>query len=214
MLIVTFEFKNSLKIHFVHIKPEPVKGKTIVPLLILHGWPGSVREFYDIFPLLTEAREDAEFIFEVIAPSLPGYGWSEAAQKVGLGPAEIAVVFRNLMTRLGHSKFIVQGGDWGALIGRSITALYPDNVIGFHCNSCAAQTPLAMMKLLVASFYPTAFVEPQYVDWLFPAGEKFKTYMRETGFLLLQATKPDTIGKNINLVFIWNSISLTFANIF
>lgn len=146
--------------------------------------------------MLTEAQDDSEFLFEVIAPSLPGFGWSEAAQKVGLGQAEIAVIFRNLMIRLGHTKFIVQGGDWGSVIGRSLTALYPENIIGFHCNYCSTQTPLAIMKLLVASLYPTAFVEPQHVNWIFPVGEKFSTLMRETGYFHLQTTKPDTIGKS------------------
>lgn len=173
-----------------------MQGKTILPLLLIHGWPGSVREFYDIFPLLSEASEDSEFIFEVIAPSLPGFGWSEGAQKVGLGPAEIAVIFRNLMLRLGHSKFIIQGGDWGAFIGTAITAMYPENVIGFHNNFCSAQSPLAIVKLLLASIYPTAFVEPQLVEWFFPLRKKFSTIVRETGYFHLLATKPDTIGKS------------------
>lgn len=172
-----------------------MKGKTIVPLLLIHGWPGSVREFYNLFPLLTEARDETEYLFEVIAPSLPGFGWSEGAQKVGLGQAEIAVIFRNLMLRLGHSKFLVQGGDWGSVVGNAMATLFPDNIIGFHSNLCNLRTPLAMMKLLVASVYPTAFLEPQHVEWFFPVGKKFKSFIRETGYFHLQATKPDTIGK-------------------
>lgn len=160
-----------------------------------------MREFYDLFPLLTESNDESEFLFEVIAPSLPGFGWSDPSQKVGLGPAEIAVVLRNLMLRLGHSKFIVQGGDWGDVVGGALATLYPKNVIAFHSNSCNTWTPLSIGKLLVASLYPTAFVDAQYVDWIFPLGEKFKKVMRETGYLHLQATKPDTIGKRIFKVF-------------
>lgn len=72
-----------------------------------HGWPGSVREFYDIIPLLTTPKDG--IAFEVIAPSLPGYGFSEGAYKQGMGPLKAAVVLRNLMIRIGFDKFYVQG---------------------------------------------------------------------------------------------------------
>lgn len=77
-------------------------------MILLHGWPGSVREFYDIIPLLTTPSKD-NIAFEVIVPSLPGYGWSEGAKKQGLGAAKIAVIFKNLMDRVGFSKYYVQG---------------------------------------------------------------------------------------------------------
>ena len=75
---------------------------------MLHGWPGSVREFYDIIPLLTKPSKD-NIAFEVVAPSLPGYGWSEGAYKKGLGPLKISVILRNLMLRIGIDSFYVQG---------------------------------------------------------------------------------------------------------
>lgn len=170
----------------------------MLPLLLLHGWPGSIREFYDFFPLLTKPSDDSDYVFEVVAPSLPGYGWSEGSAKKGFGPAEIAVVLRNLMIRLGHKKFFVQGGDWGSIIGSNVATLFPDNVIGYHSNYCMLRTALSTLKGFVASAYPQAFVpEPQHIPFVFPMSEKFQLLLLESGYFHLQATKPDTIGKHI-----------------
>lgn len=92
---------DRLNIHFIHSKPK--NAKKTVPLLLLHGWPGSVREFYEFIPKLTAASSADGIAFEVIAPSLPGYGWSEGASLPGLGTAEMAVIVRNLMIKLGHT---------------------------------------------------------------------------------------------------------------
>lgn len=85
----------------------------MLPILLLHGWPGSVREFYELIPMLTTPNDESPFVFEVIVPSLPGFGWSEGARRPGFGVLEMSVVLRNLMIRLGHEKFYIQGGDWG-----------------------------------------------------------------------------------------------------
>lgn len=116
---------TGLDIHFLHVKPKNTEGKRVLPLLILHGWPGSVMEFHKIIPMLTTARPDRDFVFEVIAPSLPGFGFSSAATIPGLSPANMAVVLKNLMLRLGFDKFYVQGGDWGAIITSDISVLFP-----------------------------------------------------------------------------------------
>jgi juvenile hormone epoxide hydrolase len=123
-------FSPSLNIHFVHAKPKAKPGTKVYPILLLHGWPGSVREFYELIPKLTTQSTDNDFVFEVIAPSLPGYGFSEAAAKTGLGISEMAIIMRNLMVRLGFEKFYVQGGDWGSLIGNDVLTLFPENVLG------------------------------------------------------------------------------------
>lgn len=119
----------GLDLHFIHVKPRLSSSDKIrtLPLLMLHGWPGSVVEFYKIIPMLTEPKSgDYDFVFEVIAPSLPGYGFSDAAVKPGMGPAQIGQVFVKLMERLGHKKFYVQGGDWGAIITDAISKIFPD----------------------------------------------------------------------------------------
>lgn len=133
-------------------------------------------------------------MFEVIAPSLPGYGWSDGARKVGFNSAKVAIVLRNLMIRLGHSKFIIQGGDWGSIIGSQISTIFPENVIAYHSNMCQVYSPLGFVKLLIASLYPSLFIDKQYQALVFPVAEKYKFLLREAGYFALQATKPDTIG--------------------
>lgn len=161
---------------------------------MLHGWPGSVREFYELIPILTTDNVNSDYVFEVIAPSLPGFAWSEGTTKTGFGPAEIAVVMHNLMQRLGHERYIIQGGDWGAIIGSNIATLFPESVIGYHSNYCPIHTPLAIAKKFIASLYPTLFIDSEFESFVFPLGEKFSNVILETGYFHLQATKPDTIG--------------------
>lgn len=106
----------------------------------------------------------------------------------------MAVMLRNLMVRLGYNKFFIQGGDWGSVIGSHIATLFPDNVLGYHSNMCTAMTPKAMLKGYVASFAPRLFAPADYEDLFFPMSEKFKYILEESGYMHLQATKPDTIG--------------------
>ncbi|EAT36616.1 AAEL011314-PA [Aedes aegypti] len=185
---------QGLNIHFIHVKPKVPAGTKVLPLLLLHGWPGSVREFYDVIPKLTTKSDDKDFVFEVVVPSLPGYGWSEGASKQGLSPSRIAVIMKNLMDRVGHKKFYVQGGDWGSLIANLISTLYQDNVLGVHMNMCGANGLQAILKSIIASFRPSMFIEEKYVDYYYPSGPKFMQLLVESGYMHLQATKPDTIG--------------------
>lgn len=104
---LAFCFICSLNIHYIHAKPKTTANTKVYQLILLHGWPGSVREFYDIIPMLTKPSKG--IAFEVIAPSLPGYGFSEGAAKKGLGPLKIAVILRNLMLKIGFERFYVQG---------------------------------------------------------------------------------------------------------
>lgn len=102
---------------------------------------------------------------------------------------------RNLMLRIGHKKFAIQGGDWGSIIGSNIATLFPQNVIAYHSNFCVVRSPLAMLKLVIASLWPTAFIDEKFVPMVFPLGEKFQTLIQESGYFHIQATKPDTIGE-------------------
>lgn len=145
--------------------------------------------------MLTDTSDHGgPFVFEVVAPSLPGYAWSDGPAKVGFGPAEAAVVLRNLMLRLGHSRFYIQGGDWGSIIGSHLATLYPQNVRGYHSNFCMPKTLLSTLKLLVASCWPTAFVDARFVGQVFPLADKLRLIVRETGAFHMQATKPETLS--------------------
>ena len=159
----------------------------------MHGWPGSIREFYEIIPLLTTPSKE-NIAFEIVAPSLPGFGFSEGASKKGLGPEKISVVMKNLMMRLELNKFYIQGGDWGSLIGSHLAAIYPENVLGYHTNFIGIRTPLAMIKTAIASFFPSYFIEERYISWMYPFSGEFSFWLEESGYFHLQATKPDTIG--------------------
>lgn len=185
---------QGLDIHFIHVKPKVPAGVKVLPILLLHGWPGSVREFYDIIPMLASQTKDKNYVFEVIVPSLPGYGWSQGASKQGLSTSKIALIMKKLMNRIGHERFYVQGGDWGSMIGSQIGTFFQDDVLGIHLNMCGLQGTKALIKTVIASFMPTVFIEKQYVDFYYPALPKLKEIIIESGYMHLQATKPDTIG--------------------
>lgn len=184
--------------HFVHVKPKDTKGLTVLPLLLLHGWPGSVREFYELIPFLTTRNPKHNFVFEVIAPSLPGFGYSQAPAKPGCGAVEMAVIMKNLMLRLGHSKFYIQGGDWGSMIASYLADVYKDHVLGVHCNMCLVSTPLAWIKRFAGVLYPPAIVDKKYQDRYYPLGSWFRNMLAESGYYHIQATKPDTVGVGLN----------------
>lgn len=187
---------QGLRIHYLHVKPENPDNLNVLPLLLLHGWPGSVCEFYKIIPLLTTPQPGRNFVFEVIVPSLPGYGFSEAAVRPGLGGVQVAVLFKNLMKRLDFEKFYVQGGDWGAIIGTNMATIFPEHVIGFHTNfSVTSNTLWNIIKLAVCSYYPTLLVREDQVHKVYPLSTNFVNTLLETGYSHLQATKPDTVGK-------------------
>ncbi|XP_023310063.1 juvenile hormone epoxide hydrolase 1-like isoform X2 [Anoplophora glabripennis] len=185
---------QGLRIHYLHVKPKETKGVKVLPLLLLHGWPGSIREFYEIIPLLTTPQKGRDFVFELIVPSLPGYGFSEAAVRPGLGAIQMAVVFKNLMARLGYQKYYLQGGDWGAAIVQYMSTLFPEKIIGVHSNMCFVNNVLSNLKLFLGSFYPSLVVSKELEDKVYPLSEKFSFNLLETGYMHLQATKPDTVG--------------------
>ncbi|KAJ8925185.1 hypothetical protein NQ315_001370 [Exocentrus adspersus] len=186
---------QGLKIHYLHVKPKQTNGLLkVVPLLLLHGWPGSIREFYEIIPLLTAPQKDRTLVFEIIAPLVTRYGFSEAAVRPGLGALQMAVIFKNLMQRLGYQRYYIQGGDWGGAIVQHMAVLYPDKIIGVHSNMCFVNTPLANWKWILGSLYPPLIVSKELEPQVYPLSEKLSFMMLEFGYMHLQATKPDTVG--------------------
>lgn len=188
------QFKTNIQgldIHFIHIKAKQSEGKKHYPLLLMHGWPGSVVEFYEFIEKIQKEKLAA---FDLIVPSLPGYGFSDAAAKTGMGSVQISVIMKNLMTRLGYSKFLIQAGDWGSVIGNQLSTLFPENVLGYHSNMCATFAPMATLKGILAGVYPKGFIPEEHTDFVFPYVDKVKQALKESGYFHLQATKPDTIG--------------------
>ncbi|XP_034174046.1 juvenile hormone epoxide hydrolase 1 [Osmia lignaria lignaria] len=192
---------QGLDIHFYHVKPTNLpkdKNLKVLPLLLLHGWPGSVVEFQKIIPMLTKPWPNHDFVFEVIAPSLPGYGFSQGAARPGLGTAQMAVVFKNLMQRLGFNKFYLQGGDWGSLIASNMAALYPEKVTGVHLNMCTGLALKNWFWLLVGTYFPSLVGGSEHYSLYYPVSKHFTTLMEESGYFHIQATKPDTVGVGLS----------------
>lgn len=134
----TTEIDGQL-MHFAHVRsPEP----DATPLLLIHGWPGSIVEFVDILGPLTDPRAhggDPADAFHVVAPSLPGYGFSTPLSGPGWSPARMAGAFTDLMAGLGYGRYAVQGGDWGSVIAREVGVIDPEHVIGVHLNMLATR---------------------------------------------------------------------------
>lgn len=110
------------------MKPNNPTDKRVVPLLMLHGWPSSIIEFYNIIPLLTTRRKKIDFIFEVIAPSLPGFGFSGVPEKQDekLTCESIGDILIKLMKKLKWDRFYVHCDDWSSLVAAMMTIKYPE----------------------------------------------------------------------------------------
>ncbi|MEO7214586.1 MAG: epoxide hydrolase family protein [Mucilaginibacter sp.] len=119
---------NGYEIHFLHIRG---KGERSVPLLITHGWPGSFLEMMKLIPLLTE---DPQHSFDLVIPSIPGFGFSTKPTRQGLNSAVVADLWHQLMLELGYERYGTQGGDIGASISIWLCRRYPENMIGLHLN--------------------------------------------------------------------------------
>jgi pimeloyl-ACP methyl ester carboxylesterase len=125
---------DDVDIHFIHVRS---KHKNALPLLITHGWPGSIIEMLKIIDPLTDPTNHggkAEDAFDVIIPSIPGYGFSGQPTTIGWGPSRIATAWIQLMDRLGYKKFVAQGGDWGTPITEQMAIQAPDKVLAMHTN--------------------------------------------------------------------------------
>ncbi|CAI6345807.1 unnamed protein product [Macrosiphum euphorbiae] len=199
------QFKTNifgLDLHFIHAKPPAQTTARTIPLLLLHGWPGSVVEFYKIIPMLTTPVPGLNFVFEVVAPSLPGYGFSDAAARPGMGPAQMGQMFVKLMGRLGHEKFYIQGGDWGAVITEAISKLFPHRVYGMHSNMCSSISSLTLndyVRLLLGTYWPSIIVSNENEkSRTYPLSKMFFGFLEESGYMHLQMTKPDTAGVALN----------------
>lgn len=174
-------------LHFYHVQSAEPAAR---PLLLSHGWPGSVAEFLDIIGPLTDPVAhggDASDAFHVVAPSLPGYGFSGPTESRGVGVPAIAALFDRLMTRLGYDSYFAQGGDWGALLTAILGAKYPERLDAIHLNMLfvkpsSLSNPMEMLgEEGMADYHATkAFQE------------------NESGYMAIQETKPQTLAYGLN----------------
>jgi epoxide hydrolase len=161
---------DGQSIHFVHARSD---NEDALPLLIMHGWPGSVVEFFEVIPRLTDA-------FHLIAPSLPGYGFSGPTHERGWDTWRIARAFAELMHRLGYARYGAQGGDWGAQVATRIAALDPEHCVALHLNMAIAEKTADPVELTDADRADLAAMARFARD--------------ESGYAQEQSTKPQTVG--------------------
>ena len=125
---------DGLDIHFIHVRSQ---HENALPVIITHGWPGSVIELLEIIDPLTNPTAhgaSAADAFDVVIPSMPGYGYSGKPRETGWGPDRIARAWTELMKRLGYTRFVAQGGDWGAIVTDVMAVQAPPELIGMHTN--------------------------------------------------------------------------------
>jgi len=172
----------GIDLHFIH---EEGKGPSPMPLLLSHGWPGSVVEFLRLIPMLTDPAShggDARDAFTVIAPSLPGYTLSFRPGQRRFAVEEIAEVFAELMTGvLGYRRFGAQGGDWGSFVTSRLGYTHADRMIGIHLNLL----PVRRDPQMLANPTPE---EKRYL------GELTHFLKEETGYQWIQGTRPQTLA--------------------
>jgi pimeloyl-ACP methyl ester carboxylesterase len=184
---------DGATIHFAHLRsPEP----DATPLLMTHGWPGSIVEFAKVIGPLTDPRAhggDPADAVHLVLPSIPGFGLSGPTTETGWEFKRVAAAFAVLMERLGYARYGVQGGDWGAIISREVGRTRPDRVIGVHLNllpnSFQAEEP---------DPHELAALSPKERERTLASWERIKAWSRERqGYADLQSTRPQTLAYSL-----------------
>ena len=178
---------DGLDMHFIHQRSE---NPDAIPLMVVHGWPGSVAEFTKIIGPLTDPVAHGGNIadsYHVIAPSLPGFGFSEKPNQPGYSPEKFAHILAALMERLGYEQYAIAGGDWGAIINRYLANNYADRLIGLHSNMVLANPPADEALRDNVSEAESTLREAR------------TAYMQnEVGYQQIQRTKPQSLGYGLN----------------
>ena len=171
---------DGLGIHFLHRRSGRADA---TPLILTHGWPGSVAEFADVIDELADPPDAGAPAFHVVAPSLPGFGYSDKPATTGWGTEKIAAAWVELMGRLGYDRFLAHGGDWGGVITTILGGRFPAHVLGIH--STLAQAPPGLpLDGLTAS-------ERQWAE------ETRHFWRYRAAYAKQQATRPQTIGYSL-----------------
>ncbi len=172
---------DGLEIHFIHARSPHPHAR---PIIITHGWPGSVVEFVKVIRPLTHPEEHggkAADAFHVICPSLPGYGFSGKPTGTGWGVDRIATVWDQLMQRLGYATWFAQGGDWGSAVTTAIGIQNRGHCAGIHVNMPNARATESALKHPTAEDKHALARAKDYQDW-------------DSGYSKQQATRPQTVG--------------------
>jgi len=180
---------DGLDIHFIHVRS---KHENALPLIVTHGWPGSVVEQLKIIEPLTNPTAhggSASDAFHLVIPSIPGYGFSGKPTALGWDPARIARAWVVLMKRLGYDKFVAQGGDWGGMVTDVMASQAPPELLGIHLNWPFAVPPEIDKALQTGSLLPNGLSADER-----HACEQLEFfYKKEVGYALEMANRPQTL---------------------
>jgi epoxide hydrolase len=172
---------DDLDIHFIHAR-SPHPGA--MPLVITHGWPGSIVEFHKVIEPLADPVAyggDAADAFHVVCPALPGYGFSGKPERTGWDVHHVAAVWDQLMARLGYERYAAQGGDWGSQVTTALGMNHADHLIGIHLNMVIAFPDPADMANLTEREQAAMESVDYYGRW-------------DSGYSKEQSTRPQTVG--------------------
>jgi|TARA_B110000438_G_scaffold301184_1_gene355434 pimeloyl-ACP methyl ester carboxylesterase len=175
---------DGLPIHFLHVRSPEANAK---PMIMTHGWPGSVVEFLKVIGPLTDPEAhggDAADAFHLVCPSLPGFGFSGKPTTTGWGLEKIGAQWAQLMARLGYGSYFAQGGDWGSMVSTSVAVADPEHCVGIHVNMAIATPDPETMGSLTPSEESALASMKFYQDW-------------DSGYSKQQSTRPQTIGYSL-----------------
>ncbi|KAF2750196.1 alpha/beta-hydrolase [Sporormia fimetaria CBS 119925] len=185
---------EEVDVHFIHQKSG---REGAVPLLFVHGWPGSFLEVTKILPLLASSPENGGPAFDVVAPSLPNFCFSSGVKQKGFAQKEYAETCHQLMLKLGYEQYVTQGGDWGSTITRILSLMHPTHCRATHINMILASPPPPSSPFSYLSFLLTHLLSlytPQEKAGL----ERTQAFGKSgQAYLQLQTTKPQTLGYSL-----------------
>jgi pimeloyl-ACP methyl ester carboxylesterase len=184
---------DGLDIHFIHVRS---RHPNAMPMLMTHGWPGSVFELLKAVDPLTNPTAHggrAEDAFHLVLPSYPGYGFSGKPQATGWGPDQVARAFHELMLRLGYNEYVSQGGDWGAIISELMAVQAPKGLLGIHINMPGTVPPSVLRLIRNREAAPSTFSEAEKTAF---AGLEY-FYRKGFGYAEMMNTRPQTLGYSL-----------------
>jgi pimeloyl-ACP methyl ester carboxylesterase len=180
---------DGVDIHFIHVRS---KHENALPMIVTHGWPGSVLEQLKIVGPLTDPTAyggKAEDAFDVVIPSIPGYGFSGKPATTGWDPQHIARAWTVLMKRLGYTRFVAQGGDWGAAISEQMGVQAPPELLAIHVNMPATVPPDVSKALMRGEPPPSGFSAEEQHAW----DQLHFFYTKGLGYAIEMKNKPQTL---------------------